>query len=134
MCNFTLLRWFKKTFAHFSMQTQQHAQNLYQINAYRNRWTSRVFFNLKNKIYIISSHAIRLWNRFSHLFVFCCYTKEANTKWIPVMNLYHQCIRNVFHNIHLYIHFPLRAPNLYYVYCRLRIWCCIRGYAAFLEI
>ena len=40
----------------------------------------REFFNLKNKIYIISSHAIILWNRFSHLFVFCCYTKGINTK------------------------------------------------------
>ena len=56
------------------------------------------------------------------------------------MNTCYESISSVSMKIHfsfqclLYVHFPLRAPNLYYVYCRLRIWCCIRGYATFLEI
>ena len=58
-------------------------------------------------------------------------TEVIQVKFVAKFVCYTQ---SILFPIHLYIHFPLRAPNLYYVYCRLRIWCCIRGYATFLEI
>ena len=92
VCNFTLLRWFKKIFAHFSMQTQQHAQNLYQINAYRNRWTSRVFSISKTKS--ISYHPTQSYYEID--FHICLYSVATQKKqiqneyllWIYIISVY----------------------------------------------
>ena len=66
------------------MQTQQHAQNLYQINGYRNRWTSRVFSISKTKS--ISYHPTQSYYEID--FHICLYSVAIQKESMQIKTCY----------------------------------------------